>query len=176
MQRMARLLFLLVPAIVGLLLPACLADDVLGTDESLYTGQSLTTGSYSLVMQSDCNLVLYDAGKAIWATSTNGRGSSCRATMQKDGNFVVYNGAGGNALWASNTSRQQGYFVLVLQKDRNLVIYGPAIWATGTNRVGTPGVVVAPSDVGSSGEPVVVNASAAAEELSNRKIAMVTKN
>ena len=168
------LLFLLaIPAVLGLLVPSCMADNVLYTDESLYTGQSLTYGAYYLVMQTDCNLVLYDAGKPIWATDTGGLGSDCHATMQSDGNLVVYSSRG-NSVWASNTNRNTDYYVLVLQKDRNLVIYGPAIWATATNAVGTPGVVVA-SNATTTAVPVVV-AAAADEGLGSRKIAMVTKN
>nr|XP_018683631.1 PREDICTED: mannose-specific lectin-like [Musa acuminata subsp. malaccensis] len=87
--------------------------------------------------------------------------------MQADGNLVIY--SNGNALWASDTSRNRANYILVLQRDRNVVIYGPAIWATGTN-YRTPGLVIARN---ATGTPVVV--ASAAEDVNNRKIAMVTK-
>ena len=40
-------------------------------------------------MQSDGNAVIYDSGKAVWATNTNGRGSApYRIVMQRDGNLL----------------------------------------------------------------------------------------
>ena len=77
----------------------------------------------ALVMQGDCNLVLYSGpGVAPWASNTNEGTSSdlypgtvpgnayygCFATMQGDGNLVVYapNYPGGEkVLWASNTNQ-----------------------------------------------------------------------
>jgi hypothetical protein len=101
---------------------------------ALQVGQELipwTSGSSpapqygdALVMQGDCNLVLYSGpGIAPWASNTNEGTSSdlypgtvpgnpyygCFATMQgSDGNLVIYapNYPGGEkALWASNTSQ-----------------------------------------------------------------------
>ncbi|CAA6669410.1 unnamed protein product [Spirodela intermedia] len=86
MASRASCFLLLAPALLCLLSSPCVADSILYSDSSLYTGQSLNYGSYYLTMQSDCNLVLYDAGRALWATNTDGRGSNCRAAMQKDGN------------------------------------------------------------------------------------------
>lgn len=126
---------LLAPALLCLLSSLCAADSILYSDSSLYTGQSLTYGSYYLTMQSDCNLVLYDSGRPVWATNTGGRGSNCRAAMQKDGNFVVYDG-NNNAVWASGTNRGDGNYVLILQRDRNVVIYGGSIWGSGSNAYG----------------------------------------
>ncbi|KAJ3692200.1 hypothetical protein LUZ60_012550 [Juncus effusus] len=128
-------------AILGLLAPSYKADNVLFSGETMYSGQSLTWGSYTLTMQNDCNLVLYDSGRAVWSSQTYNRGSGCFLRMQVDGNLVVYDSSN-RALWASNTGRGQGNYVLVLQKDRNIVIYGPAIWGAGTNRVGTADVVI----------------------------------
>ena len=56
---------------------------------------------------------------------------------------------------ASNTNRAQGNYRCVLQSDRNVVIYdrnNRAIWAIGTNRAGTAGVIIS----GSSTESAVV--------------------
>ncbi|CAL9763196.1 unnamed protein product, partial [Musa acuminata subsp. burmannicoides] len=104
--------------IFSLLLPSCTADNILYTDETLYTGQSLTYGAKRLAMQSDWNLVLYDSNRAV--------AYNCIRKMQADGNLVIY--SNGNALWASDTSRNRANCILVLQRDRNVVIYGPAIW------------------------------------------------
>ncbi|KAH7661116.1 alpha-D-mannose-specific plant lectins domain-containing protein [Dioscorea alata] len=115
-----------------------MADFILYSGESLRSGQALSYSSYTFNMQSDCNLVEYDNGKAIWASGTYGRGTNCRVTMQSDGNLVIYDN-NNKAVWASNTNVGQGHYVLILQKDRNVVIYGGALWATNTNKIGVSG-------------------------------------
>ncbi|XP_058110971.1 mannose-specific lectin-like [Magnolia sinica] len=134
--------------IILLLSPACKADNILYPGETLGTNNYLQHGSYSFIIQEDCNLVLYDNGNPIWASNTGGKSRNCHCTMQTDGNLVVYDPYG-VAIWASNTRLSEGFYVLILQKDRNVVIYGGAIWATATN---------AP---GSSAMPVVTVVSAA---------------
>ncbi|SMG36970.1 choice-of-anchor D domain-containing protein [Paraburkholderia susongensis] len=61
---------------------------------------------YSLIMQSDCNLVIYKGAdvlsNAVWATDTNGKGSSCYLGVQSDGNLIVY-GSGGVIEWQAST-------------------------------------------------------------------------
>jgi len=68
-------------------------------------------------------------------TSPNGHH---KATMQSDGNFVVY--THGQAKWASNTNNKgTGPYRLAMQEDGNLVVYdrnNSATWATGTNGKG----------------------------------------
>jgi hypothetical protein len=90
-------------------------------------------GVYSLVMQNDGNLVLYQYNcTPFWATYTAGQ-PAANATMLKDGNFVVYSKAN-DILWSSQTAANPGSYV-VMQDDGNLVIYAPgpvAIWSTGT--------------------------------------------
>jgi len=62
------------------------------------------------------------------------------ASLQSDGNFVVYNSAR-KALWASNSWGQgTAPYKLILQPDNNLVLYDTnnrAVWASGTYRRGT---------------------------------------
>lgn len=90
-------------------------------------------GRFTFVYQDDGNLVLYDGGRALWATGTNGRGVGV-AIMQTDGNLVVY-GRGGKVFWSSGTWHDRGS-ALVVQTDGNVVVYRPngsAAWATGTN-------------------------------------------
>ena len=69
---------------------SCLPRSSLFDGDSLNTGESLTNGAWSFVMQEDCNLVLYNNTVNEWSSNTQGKGTSCRATMQVDGNFVVY--------------------------------------------------------------------------------------
>lgn len=121
------------PAPAGCTTPA--ACGTLTANQSLATGQTRTScdGRFTLTMQGDGNLVLYQGGTALWATNTANSGAA-RATMQGDGNFVVYTSAG-TPVWASNTSGNAGAH-LSLQNDGNLVVYGAsgvALWASNTS-------------------------------------------
>jgi hypothetical protein len=105
---------------------------VLWAGQKLYAGQSISSNGYTLIMQSDGNLVEYDSrGLAVWDTVTEGLGGAY-ATVQSDGNLVVYNSQ--NApLWNSVTEGR-GSSTLAMQADGNLVVYnarGPT-WASGT--------------------------------------------
>ncbi|MED5261489.1 MAG: hypothetical protein VX574_03720 [Myxococcota bacterium] len=101
------------------------------------------------VMQSDCNLVLYNVanalvGGALWHSDTHLAGVDCRADFQADGNLVIYDGVG-QALWASGTSGTSGA-QLRLQPDGNAVIYngvGEPLWTSNT-----PGTFVSESYCG----------------------------
>jgi hypothetical protein len=75
--------------------------------QRLNAGQKLRsdTGGYELLMQVDGNLVLYQAGVALWDTRTWGN-PGAYAHMQTDGNLVVYRpepGGGATALWDTRT-------------------------------------------------------------------------
>jgi Carbohydrate binding module (family 6) len=101
---------------------------------SLTANQSLAScnGEFTLIMQGDGNLVLYQGGTALWASGTAGSGAD-EAIMQGDGNFVLYTGSG-TPVWASNTAGNAGAY-LDLQGDGNVVIdsaSGSALWSTGT--------------------------------------------
>ena len=62
------------------------------------------SGQYTLVMQTDGNLVIYTSGgKPVWASNTNGTGNNNTLVMQTDGNLVIYT-SGGKPVWASNTA------------------------------------------------------------------------
>ncbi|KAK1265032.1 hypothetical protein QJS04_geneDACA021314 [Acorus gramineus] len=67
------------------------SSNVLFSGNSLNAGQALNYGSYKFIMQSDYNLVLYDGGRAIWASNTNGKGSACSLRTQYDANLVISN-------------------------------------------------------------------------------------
>jgi hypothetical protein len=108
--------------------------------------QRLTSanGRFTLVMQADGNLVLYDNGSggqsAIWATNTWTLAQDRRPThadMQTDGNLVLYNDAmqpaWGTGIFGPNFINPY----LELQDDGNLVIYHDGrrpLWATNTAR------------------------------------------
>ena len=111
-------------------------SDRLNNGESLKgaAGQRIVSknGFFNAVMQGDCNFVLYNPPRALWASGTYGRGSACNVIMQGDGNLVVYT-ENGVPVWASNTRGSAQTFV-VMQDDGNLVIYdgGRALWASNT--------------------------------------------
>lgn len=110
----------------------------------LSPGAFLNSGTVTLIMQDDGNLVLYrdgyvgDPSQVLWASGTRGDNT---AVMQGDGNFVIYPsnevGVAGLAEWATNTV---GNNVLEVQDDGNVVIYwsccigngAAAVWATNT--------------------------------------------
>ena len=109
--------------------------DTLSSGAQLTIGQSIVSpsGQFSLTLQNDGNLVLYQGTSPLWATNTQGQ-SSKNAVMQTDGNFVLYD-ASGTPLFASHTDGHPPA-VLILQDDGNLVVYsfGQPLWSTHTNQ------------------------------------------
>jgi hypothetical protein len=108
--------------------------DRLAVNQSIAKGGRLTSanGAFSLVFQTDGNLVLQDrSGRAIWSPGIVGRGG-VRAVMQGDGNFVVYT-AQNAPVFNTGTQGRPGAS-LVVQDDGNVVIYhgGRAIWEART--------------------------------------------
>ncbi|KAL5983030.1 hypothetical protein ACLOJK_017110 [Asimina triloba] len=106
------------------------AEDTLFNGEKLLTNEFLENGPYKFIMQGDCNLVLYNNGKALWASGTQGNGNSCYLLLQNNGNLVVFSGS--DVVWSSRSTRGPNSYRLVIQTDGNVVIYGGAIWATNT--------------------------------------------
>ncbi|MBZ4320815.1 hypothetical protein [Streptomyces huiliensis] len=107
------------------------ATRILEATAVLEHGQSWSSDTATLVMQTDGNLVVYDEfGRARWNTGTVGQG--WRAVFQTDGNFVVYTRSG-KAVWNSKTAGHPGSR-LAVQDDGNVVIYdgSQAIWNTRT--------------------------------------------
>ncbi|HUC88268.1 MAG TPA: hypothetical protein VMR95_03925 [Candidatus Binatia bacterium] len=105
---------------------------VLWAGQKLYAGQSIVSSGYTLTMQSDGNLVIYDYnGVPVWNSSTEGT-SGAYMTIQTDGNLVVYNSQN-YPVWNSGTEGN-GSSILAMQSDGNLVIYNArgGTWATGT--------------------------------------------
>ncbi|KAK9106308.1 hypothetical protein Syun_022319 [Stephania yunnanensis] len=111
------------------------AEDTMFNGERLLTNQFLQNGPYTFIMQGDCNLVLYvkqdnNQNKALWASGTNGHGSSCFLLLQNNGNMVVFSGT--DVVWSSSSTRGPNLYRLVMQSDGNVVIYGGATWASNT--------------------------------------------
>jgi len=132
-----------------------------GTPKLLTTGQSLksSSGMYQLIMQTDCNLVLYYANPsssgnppAIWATGTYGKGTGCTANVDDNGILTVNTGAGvqlwssgssgssanaknGNTAWVSANAMNGQVAAYIVQSDGNFVAYqcNSPYWATMTN-------------------------------------------
>jgi hypothetical protein len=114
---------------------APVACGTLTDNHELTANQSLAScnGDYTLDMQGDGNLVLYQGGTALWASGTSGS-SADEAILQGDGNFVLYTSAG-SPVWSSGTAGDAGD-TLTVQNDGNVVIYsstGAALWDTGTD-------------------------------------------
>jgi hypothetical protein len=137
-------------------------SDRLTTNQSMANDAPLVSGDgrYAAYLQSDANLVLCyttngaaDLSRPYWSCAANavgnyvdgGRrlGAPYVASMQSDGNFVLYNGSNpgnpGPPYWATNTNRSQGQFTAIIQDDGNFVVYdgsGHPIWASHTEWVG----------------------------------------
>jgi hypothetical protein len=66
-------------------------QDTLGQNQKLRVSEELrsTNGQYTLVLQGDGNLVLYDSqGKGLWSSDTVGSGA-IECVLQGDGNLVL---------------------------------------------------------------------------------------
>jgi hypothetical protein len=100
-------------ALIGWSSPASAAagQSFLNPGQQLNQGQQIKLNDASFVMQNDGNAVLYRAGRACWATATNGKGG-VSVVWQTDGNLVVY-ASGGRAIWASNTNYAGRYLTLL---------------------------------------------------------------
>ncbi len=104
--------------------------------EVLFPNRTVSSpnGRYTLLYQTDSNLVLYRNSDMhpLWNAGTHGKPvGTC--IMQNDGNLVIYD-PNTKPLWNSRTSKFPGSR-LVIQNDGNAVIYAPngaAVWATNT--------------------------------------------
>jgi surface antigen len=105
----------------------------------MYQNQYLQSpnGQYVLYMQTDGNVVEYNRwnGWSVpWASNTGGRYGAW-ATLQGDGNFVLYNA---NGSWAGWSLGNVGFTnaILSMQDDGNVVEYsaGYAVWASNWHR------------------------------------------
>ncbi|MFE3500145.1 RHS repeat-associated core domain-containing protein [Kitasatospora sp. NPDC059160] len=105
------------------------ANKTLGAGFVLNPGESVRSSSVQLTMQTDGNLVLTSlrSGVVVWSTGTGGHAGAW-ATMQDDGNFVVYDPQR-VPLWSSQSwvGPNSKYFAVV-QDDGKFMVYAPG-WA-----------------------------------------------
>ncbi|KAG1365817.1 mannose-specific lectin 3-like [Cocos nucifera] len=93
------------------------------------TPQGIPYGPASLVMQPDCNLVLYFHGEQTWATNTTGLGDNCYLTIDSNGEAILQRNIH-YPVWRSNVTSVLGSYAFLLQWNGGLGIYGPAIWSS----------------------------------------------
>jgi O-glycosyl hydrolase len=108
---------------------ATCGGDQIGVNGTLEVSTKLTAGSYTLVLQSDGNLVEYNGSTVIWASNTQGS-NSVELKLQTDGNLVLYNTVG-QPTWSTNTQGQPPGW-LILGSDGSLYLYngnGTQVWA-----------------------------------------------
>ena len=98
----------------------------------LNVGWTSGNGRAILRLQEDKNLVLYKDHKVVYPFP-NALGRGHHATMQTDGNFVLYDHNDG-PVWDSDTDGHPGAY-LAIQDDGNMVVYDKnhhRLWATDT--------------------------------------------
>ena len=108
--------------------------DRLSPGQRINGGETLTSpnGRYTVAMETDGNLVMYDVDKPVWGTNTAGSGANI-TEMRDDGDLVIYH-EGDKPAWTSRTRGHEGA-VLALQDDRDLVVYaadGKKLWSSRT--------------------------------------------
>uniref|UniRef100_A0A671XZL8 Mannose-specific lectin-like n=2 Tax=Sparus aurata TaxID=8175 RepID=A0A671XZL8_SPAAU len=110
-----------------------MSQNALLKNEELQRGEHLVSnnGRWKAVFQDDANFVIYDDGKAVWASDTNGSGGF-RLRMQGDCNLVIYD-RGAVAKWATNTYQPNEVHMcrVVLTDDGKLELYRDEhIWSS----------------------------------------------
>jgi subtilase family serine protease len=126
---------------------------------TLSQGQSIQIGLFTLVMQGDGNLVLYEqSGPAVWSSGTYGQNcgsDQCFAVFQIDGNFVVYNGS--TALWNSGTYGNPGAeLVLSAQSPQLQIIDGNQTLWLAPQKFGPGNLMLAQGDSVNFGPYILV--------------------
>jgi hypothetical protein len=144
---MSQSIFALLFFAMALAFKGGIALNILTAGSALFGNQTqyLSTSGYYLVMQPDCNLVLYQGSTLltshqVWQTNTTGEGSDCFLIMQADGNLVLYNATCGPpcAQWTTNSNAPgipDSSFFLMLQSYGELDIYNfqndnPTLYST----------------------------------------------
>nr|QIB98744.1 lectin 4 [Arisaema heterophyllum] len=134
---MAKLLLFLLPAILGLVVPrsaGAVGTNYLLSGETLDTDGHLKNGDFDLVMQDDCNAVLYNGN---WQSNAANKGRDCKLTLTDRGVLVIKNGDG-STVFSSGSQSVKGNYALVVHPKGKLVIYGPSLfkinpWVPGLN-------------------------------------------
>jgi hypothetical protein len=81
-----------------------------------------SNGQYTLILQTDGNLVIYCLanGNPTWSSNTYGKGSK-NFTLQPDGNLVIH-GADGKVIWETNS---KGGTLLIMEDNGVASLYNP---------------------------------------------------
>ncbi|CAM6048165.1 unnamed protein product [Sphagnum compactum] len=165
---MSQSIFALLLFVIALAFKGGIALNILAAGMVLFGNQTqyLSNSGYYLVMQPDCNLVMYRGSSLatshqVWQTSTAGKGSDCWLTMQTDSDLVIYNATCGPpcAPWASKSytdGKPDPSYFLMLQSNGELDIYNfqndnPTSYST----------VVSVNALDPSGSPPLFNVSLA---------------
>jgi TIR domain len=92
--------------------------DRLAAGDRLEPGEFIATadGRHRLEMTTTGLLVASTDGDTWWSSTPSGPSGSW-ATLQEDGNLVVYRSAAGGPVWASQTNRNPGAYLVI--EDRN---------------------------------------------------------
>jgi hypothetical protein len=113
--------------------------DTLNPGDILNINQSIVSadGRFSLIMQSDSNLVVYRGPSPLWSSNTVG-GNVGTAVMQTNGEFVLYEKTTHTRVWVPPGYSPTPGSHLTMQNDGNAVIYHGTdpIWSTQTDGAG----------------------------------------
>jgi len=113
--------------------PVSGGSSVLASGETLNVDRTKNSpdGRFTLIMQADGNLVLYQGSTPLWASGTAGT-PVVRCSMQGDGNLVLYS-SNGTPYWASGTDGYPGS-QLELESNGNMKITqnGVVRWISNT--------------------------------------------
>jgi hypothetical protein len=133
---MSQSMFALLLFVIALAFKGGIAQNILTAGNALLGNHThyLSNSGYYLVMQPDCNLVIYRGSSLatshqVWQSNTAGKGSDCWLTMQTDSDLVIYNATCGGppcAPWASHSymnANPDPSFFLILQSNGSLDIY-----------------------------------------------------
>jgi len=167
---MSQSIFALLLFAMALAFKGGIALNILTARSSLLGNQTqyLNNSGYYLVMQPDCNLVMYRGStlatsNVVWQTRTAGKGSDCWLVMQRDGNLVLYNATCGPpcAHWDTGTGVNgvlDSSFYFMLQSDGELDIYNFENDNPKLYNIAAPISSIAPT---STGSPPLFNVSLA---------------
>ncbi|AZZ36230.1 hypothetical protein CIK05_05295 [Bdellovibrio sp. qaytius] len=78
-------------------------DLKLTSQQSVNIGISARSPDVSLKLEGDGNLIVTRYGKTLWSSETSGACTDCRAVMQGDGNFALYNNQTGKPYFDTRT-------------------------------------------------------------------------
>ncbi len=163
---MSQSIFALLLFVIALAFKGGKALNILTAGNILFGNQTqyLSNAGYYLVMQPDCNLVMYQGSSLasshqVWQSGTAGRGSDCWLIMQTDGNLLVCNAT--SAQWTSSSFMwgigDPSFFVM-LQSNGELDVYN---FQNDNPRLHTIAVPVTSLGYHSTGSPPSFNISSA---------------